>query len=135
LKITVINPKNNENNNCFIIKLLNELDSRKNYYFKICSNNNRIYHYPHLIISVTNERAIVLQMTAIKYDKATNHSYFSNKQIEEEDYQGFTVDLTTKEEMKCNSVVLLRYVTIVAQQDRYRIVGELTNLEKLILIN
>ena len=74
-------------------------------------------------------------MTAIKYDKATNHSYFSNKQIEEEDYQGFTVDLTTKEGMKCNSVVLLRYVTIVAQQDCYRIVGELTSFKKLILIS
>jgi len=98
-------------------------------------NDGRMYNHPHLVISVINKEAVVLQITAIKYDENNQHPYFSNKQIEEEDYQGFTVDLTTEEGMKYNSVVLLRYVTIVAEQDRYRIVGELTNLEKLILIN
>ena len=98
-------------------------------------NDGRMYNHPHLVISVINKEAVVLQITAIKYDENNQHPYFSNKQIEEEDYQGFTVDLTTEEGMKYNSVVLLRYVTIIAEQDRYRIVGELTNLEKLILIN
>ena len=98
-------------------------------------NDNRIYHHPHLVISIVNEEAIVLQITAIKYDETTNLPYFTNKQIEEEDYQGFAVDLTTDEGMKYNSIVLLRYVAIITQQDRYRIIGELTNLEKLILIS
>lgn len=98
-------------------------------------NDNRIYHHPHLVISIVNEDAIVLQITAIKYDETTNRPYFTNKQIEEEDYQKFTVDLTTDEGMKYNSIVLLRYVAIITQQDRYRIIGELTNLEKLILIS
>ncbi|MCL8212675.1 hypothetical protein [Mesoplasma whartonense] len=102
---------------------------------KHIGNDGRIYNHPHLVINVVNEEAVVLQITAIKYDEETQNPYFTNKQIEEEDYQGFTIDLTTEEGMKYNSIVLLRYTTIVTRQDRYRIVGELTNFEKLILIN